>query len=373
MNRAFAMARMAAGRTSPNPVVGAVVVRAGRIIGEGYHRSAGQAHAEIEALGAVGDRAKGATIYVTLEPCCRFGRTPPCTDALIEAGVSEVVYSVRDPNPNIDGRGHARLTAAGIRVRAGICSREGAALIRPFSKYSTQGLPFVTAKFAMSLDGKIATRTGHSRWISSPESRRYAHELRNLSDAIVVGAGTVVIDDPRLTTRIEDLEVRHPLRIVVDSRGRAPVEAQIFSADLPGKTALATTEKAPPNHCDKLESRGVEIWRLATDPNGQVDLRSLLERVALEEMLTVLVEGGSGLLGSFFECELVDQALVSVAPKVIGGVDALSPVGGLGIAVMGEATEFSETSIEVLGGDVWIRADKPRRAVHDSTETAEGK
>ena len=351
-------------------MVGAVIVREGRIIGEGYHRGAGRAHAEIEALGSLGDEARGATIYVTLEPCCRHGRTPPCTDALIKAGVNEVVYSVRDPNPKVDGRGHAQLEAAGISVRAGICAKAGEELIRPFYKYSTEGLPFVTTKFAMSLDGKIATRTGHSRWISSPESRRYAHELRNLSDAILVGAGTVVIDDPRLTTRLEGVEVLHPLRIVVDSRGRTPVEAQIFSSDLSGKTVLATTERAPAKYCDELENQGVDIWRLSANGNGQVDLRSLLERVVLKEMLTVLVEGGSGLLGSFFDCELVDQALVSVAPKVIGGVDALSPVGGFGVAVMGEATEFSETNIELHGVDVWIRADKPRRTARDNTETA---
>lgn len=364
MKRALELARLAEGRTSPNPMVGAVVVRDGQIVGEGYHRKAGCRHAEIEALRAAGEKAKRATIYVTLEPCCRQGRTPPCTDALIEAGVAEVVYAVRDPNPKIDGRGQARLESAGIRVRTGVCSHEAEKLIRPFHKFSTRGLPFVTVKFAMTLDGKIATRTGHSRWISSPESRRYTHKLRNLTDVIMVGAGTVIIDDPRLTTRIEGEERHHPLRIVVDSRGRANIDAQIFSASLPGQSVLATTDKTSVAHCAELEGKGVAIWRLTSDSNERVDLLALLRRVAAEEMLTVLVEGGSGLLGSFFEQHLVDRALVSVAPKVIGGFDAPSPVGGFGVSVLGEALEFHELETEMLGADVWIRAEKPRRSAN---------
>jgi diaminohydroxyphosphoribosylaminopyrimidine deaminase/5-amino-6-(5-phosphoribosylamino)uracil reductase len=361
MNRAIALARRAEGQTSPNPMVGAVVVADGEIVGEGYHRKAGRAHAEIEALEAAGGRAKGATVYVSLEPCCVQGRTPPCTDALIQAGVASLAYAVRDPNPKVNGQGHRQLEEAGIDVRPGVCREEGVRLIQAFSKMTREGLPWVTAKFAMSLDGKIATRTGHSRWISSEESRRFSHELRQISDVIAVGAGTVTLDNPRLTTRLDISNPSHPLRVVVDSRGRAPIESEIFSSSLPGQTVLATTQRVDSGYVKQLESQGVEVWKLSTDLNGRVDLVAMLRKIVDEEMLTVLVEGGSGLLGSFFERDLVDRAMVSVAPKIIGGVDAPSPVGGLGIPVMGDALLFGEMDVEARGVDLWIRAEKPAR------------
>ena len=363
MNRAIELARRAEGRTSPNPIVGAVVVKDGDIIGEGFHRRAGHHHAEIEALGQAGDRAKGATVYVTLEPCCVYGRTPPCTEALIKAEVDRVVYGVRDPNPEVDGRGHLALELAGIEVLQGVCEQEAKRLIRAFGKVTREGLPLVTAKFAMSLDGKIATRTGHSKWISCQESRRFAHQLRHLSDAIVVGAGTVTIDNPRLTTRLEVAEPNHPLRIVVDSRGRCPIESEVFSAALAGETVLASTDRIDRGFAETMGNQGVSVWRLPQDGQGHVDIEAMLKRLAAEGCLTVLVEGGSGLLGSFFERGLVDRALVSVAPKIVGGVDAPGPVGGLGIEHMKDALEFGETEIELHGVDLWIRAEQPRRAV----------
>ncbi len=366
MQRALALARQAEGQTSPNPMVGAVVVREGEIVGEGFHRQAGQAHAEIEALAAAGERAHGSTIYVTLEPCCVHGRTPPCTEAVIEAGVAAVVYAVRDPNPEVDGRGHERLSQAGIEVRRGVCNEEGQRLIEPFTKLTLEGRPLVTAKFAMSLDGKIATRTGHSRWISSEESRRVAHQLRQVSDAIIVGAGTVIADDPRLTTRLDIEEPRHPVRFVVDTRGRSPLGAKVFDSSLPGKTVLATTRRIDPKHAERLRRSGAEIWLLPEDDNERVDIAAMLGAMADQGLMTALVEGGSGLLGSFFDRELVDRVLVSVAPKIIGGVDAPSPVGGLGIPVMGDALEFDQVEFESLGTDLWIRAEKPTRS-HDKT------
>ncbi len=363
MNRAIELARRAEGQTSPNPMVGAVVVKDGDIIGEGFHRRAGHHHAEIEALDQAGDRAKGATIYVTLEPCCVYGRTPPCTDALIKAEIGKVVYGVRDPNPEVDGRGHLALEQAGIEVCQGVCEQEAEQLIRAFAKVTREGLPLVTAKFAMSLDGKIATRTGHSRWISCQESRRFAHQLRHVSDAIVVGAGTVTIDNPRLTTRLEVAEPNHPLRVVIDSRGRCPIESEVFSASLAGETVLASTNQIDRRFAETIGDQGVSVWRLPQDNQGRVDIAAMLKRLGEEGCLTVLVEGGSGLLGSFFERGLVDRALVAVAPKIIGGVDAPGPVGGLGIEIMRDALEFGETEIESHGVDLWIRAEQPRRAV----------
>ena len=345
-----------------NPMVGAVLVREGEIVGEGYHRRAGGAHAEIEALGKAAERARGATLYVTLEPCCVEGRTPPCTEALIGAGVTEVVFSVRDPNPRVDGAGRAALEAAGIEVREGICGDEGRRLIRPFAKTISEGRPWVTAKYAMSLDGKIATRSGHSRWISGEESRHFAHQLRQVSDVIVVGAGTVVADNPRLTTRLETGDPRHPLRVVVDTRGRSPLESKIFARELPGRTVLATTNGIDRRAAEALTDVGVAVWRLPADPTGRVDISALLRRLCDEGHLTVLVEGGSALLGSFFDLDLVDEVQIAVAPKIVGGVDAPGPVGGLGIEDMADALEFAEVSFESRGADCWIRAEMPGRA-----------
>ena len=361
MTRAFSLARRAEGHTSPNPMVGAVLVRDGQIVGEGYHRQAGRAHAEIEALAIAAERSRGATLYVTLEPCCVQGRTPPCTEALIAAGVKRVVFAVRDPNPDVDGRGRSSLENAGIEVREGICREEGERMIRPFAKRVLEGMPWVTVKYAMTLDGKIATRTGHSRWISSEESRRFAHQLRQVSDAIVVGAGTVVADDPLLTSRVDEVEPNHPLRVVVDSRGRTPCESRIFARDLPGRTVLATTNRIDRSQADRLEQQGVEVWRLTHDDNGRVDLSALLREITDQDCLTVLVEGGSGLLGSFFERDLVDQVWVALAPKVIGGVEAPSPVGGLGVGVMADAIEFTHIELESRGPDIWVRAETPVR------------
>jgi diaminohydroxyphosphoribosylaminopyrimidine deaminase / 5-amino-6-(5-phosphoribosylamino)uracil reductase len=376
MRRAFALARLAEGRTSPNPMVGAVIVKDGRVVGEGYHHRAGDPHAEVEALRDAGDSARGATMYVTLEPCAHYGRTPPCVDAIIAAGVAEVYYAIVDPNPLVNGKAHAQLEAAGIVARRGLCEDEARELIRPFFKHVTTGRPFVTAKFAMSLDGKIATRTGDSRWISNEASRQRSHELRNVTDAILVGVGTALADNPRLTTRLSPLstwrrsgpsDVRHPLRIVVDSRGRAPILAEIFDPALPGKTVLATTAAAPCAHCDELRARGVEVWTLPDDGNGRVSLPALLDEIGRRGMLTLLVEGGSELLGAFFAEKLVDQVWAFVAPLIIGGRNAPGPVGGSGIEALAQAIRFRRLQVEMIDAgasdgpqakqDLWIRAD----------------
>lgn len=354
MRRALALARQAEGRTSPNPLVGAVLVKDGRIVGEGYHRRAGAPHAEVEALRAAGEAARGATLYVNLEPCAHFGRTPPCAQALIAAGVAEVYYAVPDPNPLVRGKGHAMLAQAGIKVHQGLLAEEATLLNRPFFKYITTGRPFVIAKFAMSLDGKIATRLGESRWITNAASRLQAHRLRNICDAIAVGVGTVLADNPRLTTRLPNEEVRHPLRVVLDSRGRIPTTAQVFSPTLPGHTVLATTKHCPLAYRRRLEAQGVEVWVLPEDTSGRVDLRALLEALARREVMTLLVEGGSELLGAFVQQRLVDRVWAFIAPLLIGGHDAPGPVGGTGVAYLREALRVQNLHYEIQEGDLWV-------------------
>lgn len=383
MRRALALARQAEGRTSPNPMVGAVIVKGGRIVGEGYHRQAGAPHAEAEALRAAGDSARGAVMYVTLEPCAHYGRTPPCADALIAAGIAEVYYAVVDPDPRVNGKAHAQLEAAGVVVRHGLCEDEARELNRPFFKHIVTGRPFVTAKFAISLDGKIATRSGDSRWISNEAARQRAHELRNITDAILVGAGTALADDPQLTTRLSPLslqkragegeglaDVRHPLRIVADSRGRVPLLARVFDPALPGQTVLATTAAAPSAHCAELRARGVEVWTLPAAEDGRVSLPALLDEIGRRGMLTLLVEGGSELLGAFFAEKLVDRVWVFIAPLIIGGRNAPGPVGGLGIDVLARAIRVRCLQVEMIDAnslaqapaaqtrqDLWIQAN----------------
>ncbi len=357
MKRALELARQAEGRTSPNPLVGAVLVKNGRVIGEGYHRQAGEPHAEVEALGRAGDAARGATLYVNLEPCAHYGRTPPCTQALIRAGVAEVYYAVRDPNPLVQGKGHAQLEAAGIVVHQGLLELEARRLNQPFFKHILTGKPFVTAKFAMSLDGKIATRNGESQWITNKTSRQRGHQLRDITDAILVGAGTVLADDPLLTTRLPQSDVHHPARIVVDSRGRVPLSARVFDPDLPGRTILATTDLLDPGHRADLEGLGVEVWALPPDADGRVHLPALLDEIGRQNFLTLLVEGGSELLGAFFLKGLVDRVWAFIAPLIIGGQEAPGPVGGPGVENLAQALRLHHVNIEVLEGDLWIQGD----------------
>jgi diaminohydroxyphosphoribosylaminopyrimidine deaminase/5-amino-6-(5-phosphoribosylamino)uracil reductase len=385
MRRAFALARRAEGRTTPNPMVGAVIVKDGHIVGEGYHRRAGAPHAETEALRAAGDASRGAVMYVTLEPCAHYGRTPPCADALISAGIAEVYYAVSDPNPRVNGKAHAQLEASGVLVHRGLCEDEARELNRPFFKHTITGRPFVTAKFAMSLDGKIATRAGDSRWISNEAARQRTHELRNVTDAILVGAGTALADDPQLTTRLSPLlprqkesveerlsDVRHPLRIIADSRGRVPLMARVFDPALPGRTVLATTAAASSDHCAEFTARGVEVWTLPADGHGRVSLPALLDEIGRRGMLTLLVEGGSELLGAFFAEKLVDRVWAFIAPLIIGGQNAPGPVGGLGVEALARAIRLRSLQAEMIGAsplagshapqahaiqDLWIQAD----------------
>ncbi len=350
MQRALSLAREAMGSTSPNPAVGAVIVRDGSIVGEGYTQPPGSDHAEVVALKQAGDRSRGATMYVSLEPCCFAGRTPPCTKAIIDAGIAEVHIAALDPNPRVDGGGRAELEAAGVSTVVGEHGEEAREIIEAYAKYIVTGLPFVTAKFAISLDGKIATWSGDSHWISCEESRLYVHRLRRASDAVMIGVNTVIMDDPRLTARDRPQE-RYPLRVIVDSRGRTPPTARVFSE--PGKTMVAMTHEVDPGVVSEMEQVGAEVlllkpWKVF------VDLHDLLQELGRRGITSILVEGGSTLLGSLFDGCLVDKVVAFIAPVIIGGEDAKSAVGGQGANRIGQALQLSDIRIERCGKDMMV-------------------
>ena len=303
MREALRIARYAEGRTSPNPLVGAVIVRDGRIIAEGWHRKAGTPHAEIHALRMAGDLARGATLYVTLEPCSHYGRTGPCAKAVAEAGIARVVVAMQDPNPKVAGRGMEMLRAAGVEVCCGVLAAEAARLNEVFLHWITTGLPFVALKTAMTLDGKIATHTGDSQWITGEASRLRVHELRDRYDAILVGIGTVLHDDPSLTTRLPDRQGKHPLRIVLDSMARTPRTAKLLT-DGAAPTLIAVTARAPQERVAALRQAGAEVLVCGEGP--RVDARALLKARGEREMSSVFVEGGGRVNASLLAAGVVD-------------------------------------------------------------------
>jgi diaminohydroxyphosphoribosylaminopyrimidine deaminase/5-amino-6-(5-phosphoribosylamino)uracil reductase len=354
MQRALSLAKKASGHVSPNPAVGAVVVKEGEIVGEGYTQPPGSAHAEIVALHQAGGRAGGATMYVTLEPCCHLEkRTPPCTQAIISAQISEVHMATLDPNPLVSGRGRAELEAAGIKTYLGEHEEEAREINEAYIKFITTGIPFVIAKFAMSLDGKIATRSGDSKWISGEESRRYVHGLRQMADAIMVGVGTVLRDDPQLTARAEEAETREkqPLRVIVDSLGRTPPQARLFQ--MPGKTLLAVAAPLEEVKSRQFNRLGAQVLELPVK-EGLVDLRELLKALGKMEVTCVLVEGGGTLLGSLFDLGLVDKVFAFITPIIIGGKNAVTPVAGGGVAKIAEALRLSRVQMQQFGQDIMI-------------------
>ncbi len=363
--RALELADLALGRCSPNPAVGAVLVRDGIIVGEGYTQPPGGAHAEIMALRQAGEQAHGATLYVSLEPCCHHGRTPPCTDALIAAGVREVHAAILDPNPQVNGRGAEALRRAGIAVYVGEHAEEAARLNQGFFKHVRTGLPFVTVKYAMTLDGKSATPRGDSRWISSEASRTLVHRLRERADVILTGIGTVLADDPQLTVRLP-AEARRPgpphqpLRVVVDSRGRLPATARLLRDEHAARTVVATTEDAAPCLRQTLAGTPAEVLALPAQ-GGRVDLTALMQELGRRGVLNVLVEAGGTLVAALLEHRLVDRLLVFVAPKIIGGACAPSPIGGAGVARMADALATSIDRVERIGDDLLIEASPARR------------
>jgi diaminohydroxyphosphoribosylaminopyrimidine deaminase/5-amino-6-(5-phosphoribosylamino)uracil reductase len=352
MQRALVLAGQALGRVSPNPAVGAVLVRAGRVVGEGFTQPPGGPHAEVVALEQAGEAARGATLYVSLEPCCYQGRTPPCTDAIIAAGVAEVHMAMLDPDPNVNGRGREKLTEAGIAVQVGECEEEGQRLNEAYVKHRTTGLPFVIAKFAASLDGRIAAASGDSRWISGPQSLEWAHEQRTTVDAIMVGANTIVVDDPQLTARPGGQESeRQPLRVVVDSGDRTPANASVLRG--PGRALIATSEGSDPSWRQALEAAGAEVLVLTGDGDS-LDLTALLKSLAKRGVLSLLVEGGGILLGSVFDQGLVDKVQVIVAPMIIGAADAPAAVAGRGAHRLAQAWRLREVTVERLGDDILV-------------------
>lgn len=365
MARALELTTRALGRTAPNPPVGAVVVRDGEIVGEGYHIAAGQSHAEAVALAAAGARARGATLFVTLEPCAHHGRTPPCTEAIIAAGVAEVRYAIGDPDPRVSGRGARALEAAGVRVVAGERAAEAAEPVRGYLVRQRRGRPWVSAKYAMSLDGKIATRTGDSRWISGDASREHVHALRDRVDAIVVGIGTVLADDPWLTVRPAPPDGRQPRRVVVDSRLRLPPDAALAGPALaPGTTVAHVADGLPGDRADRdrrrraevLRDHGLELLPLPADPAGRVDLGSLLAELGRRGLNEILVEGGGELLAGLLAAGLVDEIEACVAPVLVGGDEAPSPIRGQGVARLVEAPRWAIIEVTPRAADIWLRA-----------------
>ena len=354
MQRALQLARRAMGRTSPNPMVGAVVVRGRRIIAEGYHRRAGLPHAEAEALRRAGARAFGATLYVTLEPCNHHGRTPPCCDAVIASGVSRVVIAARDPNPITHGTGLRRLRRHGLRVTIGVLEREAHALNAPFDKAMTKRLPLVIAKIAQSLDGKIATTTGASRWITSPAARRAAHRWRSQVDAILVGINTILRDDPLLTVRGAPVRPRRPVKVIVDSRLRMPVTARCLSRRSPAPTLIGTI-RATNQRKAALARRGAEVLVCASR-HGRVSLTALFRQLAHRGIQSVLIEGGGEVLASAFAERLVDRVIWFIAPMVIGGRAAPSAVGGAGITRLKHAVRLRDVHVTRVGPDLCLEA-----------------
>ncbi len=351
MSEAIALAKRGVGHTRPNPPVGCVIVRNGRRVGQGYHRAAGKPHAEIEALRDAGDKANGADVYVTLEPCSTTGRTGPCTEALIDAGVRRVVVGVRDPNPRHAGRGLRKLRVAGVDVDCGVCRKEAAGLIEPFAMWVTRGRPWITLKLATSLDGAIADREGRSRWISGSAAGHWVDRLRNEVDAIMVGSGTALEDDPGLIPRNR----RHPTahRVVVDSRGRLPATAKVLNDKWSGLSVVATGQETSQRKLEAWQRNGASVWRLR-EKGGHVSLKALASRMGREGWLNVFCEGGGGLATALLREELVDELVMIVAPVVIGGASATPAFGEAGW-LLRQAPRFKRVEQRELGDDMFLR------------------
>ncbi|KJS23210.1 MAG: hypothetical protein VR72_02095 [Clostridiaceae bacterium BRH_c20a] len=351
MELALELAQKAAGRTSPNPLVGAVIVKDNKIIGQGYHKKAGTPHAERIALLEAGEKAQDADLYVTLEPCNHFGRTPPCTEAIIAAKLKNVYVAVLDPNPLVAGQGIMRLRNMGLNVVTGIKEQEARRLNEVFFKYIITKLPYVVLKSASSLDGKIATREGHSQWITGEKARNFGHKLRNMYDAIMVGSGTVLVDDPQLTCRLEN--GKDPIRIIVDSKLSISPEAKVLNLKSTAPTIIATTKDAPREKYQRLVSKA-EI--LEVNSGDRVDLKQLIKILGDREITSILVEGGATLSGSLIEEKLIDKFYLFYAPLIIRGSSAPGFAGGLGPARLEDALKLKDVAIRKIGEDILVTA-----------------
>ena len=354
MRRAMELAERGVGFTNPNPMVGAVIVKGGKVIGEGWHERCGEWHAERNAFKNCTVSAEGATMYVTLEPCCHYGKTPPCTEAIIEHGIARVVIGMEDPNPLVAGKGIAFLREAGIEVVCGIEEEALREQNRVFLKYISTRLPWVALKAAMTLDGKIATRTGDSKWITGAEARAYVHELRHRFMAILVGIGTAVADDPLLNCRIEGRGVRQPIRVVVDSNARLSLESQLVQTAEEYRTIVAYTRFAPEERVKALQEAGVEML-LCEEKEGLVDVRNLLELLGQFGIDSILLEGGGSLNYTFLAEGLADELYAFIAPKIVGGMNAKTPVEGLGVEKMADAITLELKNVLNIGDDVLLK------------------
>lgn len=359
MRLAMQLAGNAIGRTSPNPLVGAVIVKDNRVVGCGWHRKAGTPHAEVHALNQAGELAQGADVYVTLEPCAHYGKTPPCAKALVEAKVKNVYGGLLDVNPKVAGKGFKILEDAGIHVEYGFLQDELRKQNEVFFKWIEHKKPFVVLKAAMTLDGKIATATGQSKWITNETSRSYGYKLRDIYDGIMVGINTVIEDNPMLTARVDG--GKNPIRIVVDSSLKIDINANVVQ-DKSAKTIIATTDKADKDKILKLQAQDIDVIVVDKDENDKVDIEKLLDILGQQNICSILVEGGATLSGSFVAKKLVDKVYFFIAPKIVGGKEAKTPVAGAGILNLQEALALKDIQIEKLEEDILIigRVDKDK-------------
>ena len=353
MRRALDLAARARGRTSPNPMVGAVLVKDGEVVGEGFHAYAGSDHAEVVALNEAEAAAAGSTLYVGLEPCCHHGRTPPCVERIVAAGVRRVVAACEDPNPAVSGKGIAALRAAGIQVDLGVLAEEATRLNEAFFTYIRTGRPFVILKAAASLDGKIATRTGESRWITGEAARHRVHQLRNEVDVVLVGIGTVLRDDPQLTTRLGITDQRDPARVIVDNLARLPLRAKVVNRASTAPTLLAVSQTAPRARLEALEREGIQVIVVDGSPR-RVSLAHLMEALGKLGFLSAMIEGGAEINASALREGVVDKVLLFLAPILIGGKSAPTSVGGDGIESLGQATRLRDLRIERFNDDILL-------------------
>jgi diaminohydroxyphosphoribosylaminopyrimidine deaminase/5-amino-6-(5-phosphoribosylamino)uracil reductase len=352
MALALKLARRGLGRTSPNPVVGAVIVKDGRVVGKGFHRAAGEPHAEVEAIRSAGTEARGSELFVTLEPCNHHGRTPPCTEAILKAGISKVWYGTDDPNPGVRGGGAKLLREAGVQVVGQVMEKGCTRINEVYLTNIIQKRPFVFLKLAMSMDGRIATRTGHSRWITSEMSRRRVHRLRDRVSAIMVGVETILADDPLLTTRLPETRGHDAIRVIADSRLRTPMNAAVFNNESQAGVILATAKNPPSEKKASLEKQGAKV--IVTSGQGKVNLKELFKKLYTIGVTSVLIEGGAGLAWGALDEGVVDRCLFFYAPIIIGGVSAPSGIGGMGISRLEEAPRLVDVKAFRVGPDILL-------------------
>jgi len=354
MALALSLAKLAQGEVSPNPAVGAVIVKNDQVIGQGYTQPPGSDHAEIVALKQAGDNARGATLYVTMEPCCHRGRTGPCTQAIIEAGINEVHFAMTDPNPMVCSKGQIQLEQAGIKIVVGEHASEAADINEAFVKYITKGLPFVTAKIACSIDGRIATRSGDSKWITGEPARKQVQQLRYFSDAVMTGANTIIADDPLMNVRIAvkgGIIRKQPLRIILDGLGRTPPESRIF--DQSGSTLVVLGENVSDEVKKKLSDRGADLLEMPVN-EGKVNLNKVLRELAHRQITNILVETGGNLLGNLVDEGLIDKMIIYMAPMIIGGEESRVAIGGVGFSKISDCPRLQRVKIENVGEDIMI-------------------